>query len=311
MKKQLLTALAAATVSMTAMAQAYIPNAGFETWASQLGEDQQPTGWVSYNVFTASLIDPSNQNQTSVTQAGAPDNYQGTYSAKIETVSLAVNPDATTIPNTAGILMTGTVAFSSPYLRPGYATQQRPMTFSYATKYTPANGDSAFCLVALTHWNSATSTRDTVAFGYDLLPNAIAAYSVRTITLTYLQANMFPDTAAIFFSASTTTNPQVGSALWVDALSFTGYVGIDEHNAAAGVDVYPNPSNNVTNFDVVDANAAFVVAYDMTGREVKRTMIYNKKGSMDVQDLSTGAYTYTILDKEGNVMSRGKFSVTE
>jgi hypothetical protein len=308
MKKQLLTVLAAASVSLTAMAQAYIPNAGFETWGSTAGEDQQPTGWISYNVFTFSLIDVTNQNPTSVTQATGVDAYQGTYSAKITTGTLVNNPDAANIPNTAGVLMTGAVQFNSPYMRSGYGTNQRPQMFSYACKYTPVSGDSAYALVVLTHWNG--SGRDTIAAGLDYLPTAVASYTVRNITLTYNAAfsNAQPDTCLILFSASATAAHD-GSTLYVDALSFTGYVGIDEASASNGVDVYPNPASTLVNFDVTDADAAMVAVYDMTGREVKRVNIFNKKGSLDASAMASGMYTYSILNDKGAVVSRGKFTV--
>lgn len=310
MKKQLLTVLAAASVSLTAMAQTYIPNAGFETWGTTAGEDQQPTGWISYNVFTFSLIDVTNQNPTSVTQATGVDAYQGTYSAKITTGTLVNNPDPTNIPNTAGVLMTGVVQFSSPYMRPGYATQQRPMTFDYACKYSPVSGDTAYAFVVLTHWNG--TDRDTIATGLDYIVSAINSYTVRSINLAYNSTfnNLQPDTCLILFSASS-LNPHDGSAFYVDALNFTGYVGIDEAAAANGVDVYPNPSSALTYFDVVDQSAAYVAVYDMTGREVNRVNIINKKGTVDSYDMASGIYTYSILNDKGEVLSRGKFTVAE
>jgi hypothetical protein len=308
MKKQVLSLFAIVALAVTAYAQ---PNAGFETWSSSVGEDIQPTGWVSYNVFTASLIDPGNTNPTSVTQAPSPDNYQGTYSAKITTIDLVTNPSSSTIPNRGGYLMAGNVSFVSPYLHAGYASTQRPATFSYAAKYTPVNGDSAFCMVMLSKWNG--SSRDTIAIGYDYMPVAIGAYQVRNINLIYDVAfnTTFPDTAQIFFSASGLFAPQVGSSLWVDALAFTGWVGVNESVLNSGVDVYPNPSSTVTNFDVISDEAYQVVITDMTGREVNRLMISNKKAKLDSYLMAAGAYTYSVITKENEVISRGKFSVAQ
>lgn len=311
MKKQVLTLFAFAAVCSTAMAQAFIPNPGFENWGSSFGEDQQPTSWISYNIFTAPLIDAGNTNSASVTQAGSPDNYQGNYSAKITTVTLVTNPDANNIPYTAGILMAGAVSFSSPYMLSGYVSQQRPMTFSYAAKYTPNGTDTASCIVALTKWNG--SSRDTIAWGLDYMPTAVSSYTVRTINLVYNAAfnNTFPDTCAILFGASSYISPSAGSALWVDALSFTGYVGVDEINAANGVSIYPNPSNDVTYFDFISEEASAIAVYDMTGREVSRVNVNNKRAAVNSWEMTAGVYTYAVLNKEGNVTSRGKFSVTE
>ncbi len=109
MKKQLLSIFAISTFAMTAAAQQFISNAGFENWSSSAGEEVQPTGWVSYNVFTSPVFDSGNTNDTSVTKAGPPNNYQGNFSARITTIDLVTNPSPPTIPNRGGYLMAGSV----------------------------------------------------------------------------------------------------------------------------------------------------------------------------------------------------------
>ncbi|HEU4718892.1 MAG TPA: T9SS type A sorting domain-containing protein [Bacteroidia bacterium] len=313
MKKSLLTVLAAGAFALTGFAQQYIPTAGFETWGSSFGEDQQPQNWISYNVFTAPVFDPGGTNPTSVTPAPTPDNYQGAYSAKIVTVDLVTNQSPTTIPNRAGLLMIGSISFTSPYLHPGYLFGSRPATLTYYSKYTPVNGDTAYCLVLLTHWNSSNSTRDTVATGLDWTNTSTTSYAQRTVALVYNpnDANVTPDTCTIVISASSNYTPQAGSTLYVDALSFSGFVGINEQDHAPNpVNVYPNPSNTVTNFDVTSEDAYEVVVYDMTGREVKREQIMNKKGTIDSSTMDNGMYSYHIIAKSGDVLSSGQFAVS-
>ncbi len=309
MKKTLLSSVAVAAMAVAMNAQAFIPNSGFESWGSTAGEDQQPTGWISYNVFTFSLFETSGANPTSVTQAGSPDNYQGNYSARVETVSLVSNPSPTDVPNTAGVLFTGSVSFTAPYMFPGYASQQRPASLSYYAKYTPVNGDSAFCLVSVTHWNG--SSRDTIAVGWDVINTAVASYTQRNVTMIYNGAfvNTIPDTISVMFSASNVVNPQVGSVLWVDAVAFSGYVGMEENNIDNGVSVYPNPSATFTQFDVTAENAAQVVVYDMTGREVRRENFNGKVARVNSAELANGSYTYSIVSTEQEVLARGQFGV--
>lgn len=309
MKKILLSSVAVAALAVSANAQAFIPNAGFESWGSTAGEDQQPTGWISYNIFTFSLFETSGPNPTSVTQAGTPDNYQGNYSARIETVSLVSNPSAADIPNEAGVLYTGSVSFSAPYMFPGYGSQQRPATMEYYAKYTPSGVDSAFAIVSVTHWNG--SSRDTIATGIDLMPGAIAAYQQRSLTLMYNATfqNTIPDTISIAFSASSPFAPQVGSVLWVDAVAFNGYVGMNETTVNNGVSVYPNPSATMTQFDVTADNAQQVVVYDLAGREVRRSDFTGKVARVNSAELANGAYTYSIISTTDEVLARGQFSV--
>ncbi|MCX6310947.1 MAG: T9SS type A sorting domain-containing protein [Bacteroidetes bacterium] len=313
MKKQLLSIFAIASLAMTASAQQFIPNAGFETWGQAAGEEIQPTGWVSYNVFTAPLMDPLNTNSASVTQAGTPNNFQGTYSAKITTIDLVTNPASANLPNRGGFLMAGSVAINAPYIFAGYQFSSRPTAFTYAAKYAPSGIDTAYCLVQLTHWNSILHHRDTVAVGFDYLPLAVSNYQVRNMSIIYntLFSAVFPDTATIFFSASSNITPQAGSALYVDALGFSGYDGISDNSLNNGVDVYPNPSSTITNFDVVSDNAFEVVVYDMTGREVNRLRINNKNAKLNSYTMAKGVYTYSIITKDNEVLTRGKFAVAQ
>ncbi len=141
----------------------------------------------------------------------------------------------------------------------------------------------------------------------------ISTYQIRNINLIFipLYASVFPDTAIIFFSASSAYAPQAGSVMYVDALGFSGYNSINETSQNNGVDVYPNPSSTITNFDVVSENANEVVIYDMTGREVNRLKIDNKKAQLNSYAMAEGVYTYSILTKENEVLSRGKFAVAQ
>ncbi|HTL82204.1 MAG TPA: T9SS type A sorting domain-containing protein [Bacteroidia bacterium] len=308
MKKQILSIIAGLTVVSGLFGQAAIPNSGFEVWQQYFGEPQEPQGWISPNIFASTFYNPN--NPTIATAAGTPDNYQGTYSCRIETKTLVQNPDTNTIPNTSGYVLTGSFSIAAPNIRPGYATQQRPQTLTYYAKYAPMNTDTGWAMVLLSHWNTSTNMRDTIGWGFDFMPLAVPAYTQRTITMTYFSPNA-PDTCIIWFSSSSSVSPNVGSVLFVDALSFTGFVGMDEATNATNVDVYPNPSNAVTNFDVSGNDAFEVAAYDMTGREVKRVSIVNKHAELDSYQLAAGTYTYTILSKDGEVLTRGKFSVTE
>lgn len=309
MKKQLLSVIAVVALAGGVSAQWFIPNPGFESWGSSFGEPQQPQGWISPNILASPLI--SAQNPTVVSAAGAPDNYQGTYSCKITTASLVSNPDPANIPNTSGYCLTGGVQLINPYFRPGYAFTMRPQSLSYYAKYTPVNGDTAFCAVVLTKWNTTNLNRDTIAVGYDIYTNASTTYSQHTVTLMYNtnNNNLQPDTCLIWFSASSNWAPQVGSTLFVDDVSFSGYVGMDDNTAASKVSVYPNPSGDFTYIDVTDNNAQEVLIYDMSGREVRREKFELKKAEIPSWMLATGVYNYTVVDANNEILHRGKFAV--
>src|SRR3989344_8057377 len=113
MKKQLLSIFSILTIG-SAFAQ--IPNNGFESWGSSMGEPAQPLSYVSENVIVISFF-PG--NTASVTQATGVDAFAGTYAAKITTVKVNNNPAPTTIPDTIGLLMLGQVSLSPVALKSG------------------------------------------------------------------------------------------------------------------------------------------------------------------------------------------------
>jgi len=85
MKKQILSLFAATALSLGLSAQAFIPEAGFENWSSTgFGVPVQPNGWISGNIFNNTFM-PQNAGIVFCSQAGTPDNYQGTYSMRLET----------------------------------------------------------------------------------------------------------------------------------------------------------------------------------------------------------------------------------
>lgn len=140
---------------------------------------------------------------------------------------------------------------------------------------------------------------------------SISTYQQRNVAMVYNPtfAGTFPDTISILFSASSPVAPQVGSVLWVDAVAFSGYVGMEENNTNIGVSVYPNPSATVTAFDVTTDNASQVIVYDMAGREVVRENFNGKVARVNSAELANGSYTYSIISTENEVLNRGQFGV--
>jgi hypothetical protein len=53
----------------------------------------------------------------------------------------------------------------------------------------------------------------------------------------------------------------------------------------------------------------YIKISDITGRELSTAPIYNSQVKMNIFTYASGLYIYTILDKSGNTINRGKFSV--
>ncbi|MFH1004060.1 MAG: T9SS type A sorting domain-containing protein [Bacteroidota bacterium] len=315
MKKILLTSLIS---GMFVFSYAQTLTSNFEGW-NGTGANEQPNGWITGNILVGPFFPGNTQ---SVFKAVAPDVHGGTYAMQITTVDVVTNPDATSIPDPYGLAIAGAVTFvPSLSLKPGFPYTSRPATAEFWYKYAPSGADTAGFLMWLTKWNG--TRRDTVATGYWETNSSASAYTLNSVTLFYnpLLPYTLPDTAGVNFSATgigCMTCGNVGSTLWIDDIVFSGWVGINEHPSSEGVIVYPNPASEFVNISV-DADEAFtVVVYDAVGKMVasspfsESTNAINKKaGTIYASNFVAGLYSYSVIDKNGTFLRRGKFNVVK
>jgi Secretion system C-terminal sorting domain len=318
MKKILLATIISGS-SFCAFAQ---PTMDFESW-SGTGANIAPLGWVSEN---AAIYPPLLNNPQSVYQATAADAHGGTYALEIRSVKMQTNPATTMLPDPIGIAATGTVSIvPTASLKFGFPNSSRPGTIDFWYKYSPAGGDMGGCFIVLTAWNTGSGKRDTIANGLWTTTAAAAAYVNQSVPLTYY-SNTTPDSMAIIFSSTNLFNPnytlclkcgKAGSILWVDDIKFTASNGIAEHLSSQGVSVYPNPASDHITIAVEALGEAFSVStFDATGRLVGTVPLalsgnaMNRRTAMiNTADLSSGLYSYSVLDKNGVALRAGKFSV--
>lgn len=316
MKKNLLL-LVISGASVCAFAQ---PTWDFDTpspaW-NGTGPNEQPNGWVTGNVIVGGFFPGNTQ---SVFKAVAPDVHGGLYAMQIVTVDVVTNPDATLIPDPIGFAITGSVVVVPALsLKFGFGYSARPASAEFWYKYAPSGTDTASFFMWLTKWNTVTVTRDTVAWGYWETSATVSSYTQQSVTLTYLSSTLSPDTAGVIFSATGTgcmTCGNVGSTMWVDDVTFSGWNGINEHPSSNGVIMFPNPASEFVTISLDADDAANVIAYDATGRRVAAASLsepinsINKKaGVINTSNLTAGIYSYSVMDKNGNTLRAGKFSV--
>lgn len=306
--KKLILLLFVTASSVCAFAQTTMD---FETWS---GND--PQGWVSGNAIML-LGNP----QSVFKETLAANVHGGTSSMKLVTVTLTNNPDPTSIPDPMGAAFPGVVNMSPLGLKDGFPYTARPATASFWYKYTPVGGDSSSCFVMLSKWNG--TSRDTIAVG-GLVMMGAAAYTQGNINLIYDGAfsSVFPDSMRLYFSATCYTSLNCGTAgstLWVDDITFTGWNGMNEPVSSEGVTLFPNPAvDHVTiSVDALES-AASVIAYDAAGKAVASASLTaptngtnNKTGKINTSALSSGLYSYSIIDTNGNSLRSGKFSVVK
>jgi hypothetical protein len=198
-------------------------------------------------------------------------------------------------------------------LKFGQPIATRPANLSFACKYTPTAGDSAFVLVYLTHWNGAS--RDTVARGKYAQGTTTTSWAVQSITLAYNPsfASVVPDTELVFASSSIYSHygPKMGSTFYVDDFAFSGYNSTNDlPGMASSVSYYPNPASNSMNFkSSVDASSIEVI--DVTGKLVGRYTVDGKEFKLETINFAPGLYIYNLYDKNKAVINRGKFEIAK
>lgn len=315
--KKLLLSLFLCTASACVFAQA--PTWDFDTpspaW-NGTGPNEQPNGWITGNILVSPFFPGNTQ---SIFKATVPDVHGAPYAMQIVTVDLVTNPDPTMIPDPIGFAATGTVSGTS--LKTGFSYTGRPISAGFWYKYSPAGTDTASFFMYLSKWNTITGAKDTIAIGYWETSATTSTYALTSVTLTYLSATLFPDTAGILFSATgpgCLTCGNVGSTLWVDDVFFSGWNGIHELASSNDVIVFPNPANNYLNI-IADVTEAYsVIAYDATGRMISSATLSQamngtnrRTGVINTSDFASGLYSYSVIDSNGNVLKAGKFNVVK
>jgi hypothetical protein len=89
-------------------------------------------------------------------------------------------------------------------------------------------------------------------------------------------------------------------------------VGINEtQQANAEFNVFPNPASSFVNFNTTNSEASKVIAYDLTGKMVISELVEFSKAKMNVHALPNGMYLYTVVGKNNQVLTTGKFNVSK
>ena len=311
MKKIVLSFLAVVGLMSGSVAQV-APDYGFEAWTNlPFSTVQDPNGWASLNALVL-LGSP----QSVFKETTAP--YAGTTSCQITTVKVS----GAAIPNpfrpgqnfdTAGIVGVGKIStMPTPNIKFGFTLvpSSRPATLSFACKYTPTAGDSAFVSAYLTRWNG--TSRDTIARGEYATGTASSVYAVNSLTMIYDPAfsTVWADTMLVFASSSIYRHAgaKVGSTFYVDDLAWSGYNSVNEIENSGTVSVYPNPAANAVSFKS-SASAEKVVIMDLAGRKIGEYNMISDAITVETTGLSSGVYLYNVINDKSEVINRGKFEV--
>ncbi|MDO9186613.1 MAG: T9SS type A sorting domain-containing protein [Bacteroidia bacterium] len=301
MKKTVSTLVVLFSLILTTIAQ---PNGGFETWTPEF-TFESPNNWQTFNFL--SILSPP--NPLSAFKAIGIDKHSGNYALKLKSVFVNNNPMPGTIPDTFGCAFKGKIELSPVTFKAGFPYNGRPEKLEFYSKYSPVGNDSGLARVTLRKWNGAIY--DTIGKG-ELTIASTSEYTLFQLNLSYSSVEQ-PDSAIIaFFSSKDSTTARVGSTLFVDDVSFTGWVGTDEHDKNVGnVKIFPNPAKDHLTITTEIKEAENVKIINVAGKQVGSFKIQNYNASINTSSFAQGIYFYEIIDKKEQILTKGKFTVVK
>lgn len=276
MKKVIFIALTCFGIQSSSQAQT-IPNGGFENWSMPNGYNV-PDSWSTLNDLTAPL-------SVYTCTKGTPGSPGASY-LKLTSKSVAG------IGVVPGIAVSGSLNSGSFSALGGFPFAFHPTFFTGKWQFMGASSnDVGSVVVALTHFDAAAGTRDTVALASHSLVGMEMSWVNFSLPFTYLNANT-ADSCIIMLNASG-SNPQASSYLYVDNLAFTIPIDINELHAKNELEVFPNPAQRVLNIKG-NFDASTVMEYRVFNA-LGKMVLYNRSAfgkniQVDISDLSAGSY---------------------
>lgn len=106
---------------------------------------------------------------------------------------------------------------------------------------------------------------------------------------------------------STTSN--VKDIIWDTTAPAPVLTGLSELSNSGKTYVYPNPASSRITIESANQPGLYLTIFDITGRKIDRTEMYNGKTVLNTSTYNNGVYIYTLTDPSGSLIDRGKFTV--
>lgn len=263
------------------------PNADFETWNSN-GNYAQPASWSTPNPSSAGLGIYTVTKETTWVQSGGA-------SAKLQTRSAL----GFKIP---GLLTLGTFDINlltmEATITGGTAFTGRPSSLTGYLQYQPKSGDNCFIGVLILRKNG--TSWDTLGTGEYTNTSTLNSWNQFVIPITYTSAST-PTHLNIIIMSSDKDNPQTGSILYIDNLSFQ-YAPVGISKADGHSNIHAFYSNSKLKFAAIDPfiTDGTLELFSIDGRLVHREILFregNHLFSSSLQHLVTGIYVVYLTTK--------------
>ncbi len=245
-----------------------IPNSGFETWVQQ-GPGMVPTAWG-----------------TTPTSTKSTDAHGGSFAVQCKTDSFTDPMGNVKI--MPGIIFLGKRGMgpNTPNL-PGSPFNIRPDSFIGWFKYAPKGQDAFKVDVLFTKWNTTWNKQDTIGTAV-YMGDAANNYTKFSMPIEY-SSWATPDSVQISFGSGNPQNPELGSTLIIDDISFVTKPNASVKEQNIQFNVFPNPTNGII---TINHNIAKTLdIYKLDGSRIKSYQIEGQENvQIDLSYLANGMY---------------------
>jgi Secretion system C-terminal sorting domain len=289
----------------------------------------EPVGWVSSNVLTSGLISFPN-NPTTVIKSTS---FFNSLPNSAQIITKKVIPgilSSAGFNDTSGFMISGklvTAPALNIVLGYSYAVKSAQLDFQY--NYQPTSlVDRGLVSVVFLKRNGAA--RDTIATGYTILTGSpsTTAFQTGSVLINYRNINgSAPDTAIIGAASSVGSiknllgslsilapAASLNSTLYLDDLSFSGIVsGVKTISEEKSLSVNFNNNSETLDVNVSSNYIGFtkIKIYDVTGKMIASKNITANAHKLDVKELQTGLYLYSVTDKADKNLKSGKMVISK
>lgn len=123
----------------------------------------------------------------------------------------------------------------------------------------------------------------------------------------FLKSPIFSILSGTVNSSAVNTNQTV-----VYALKDYTTVGVNEHQQQSiGLTMFPNPASTIIHFSTESPEAVKIIAYDVSGKVMATEPFVEGQATINLSQLSSGIYMYSVMDKHHQTLATGKFNVAK
>jgi len=287
MKK--ITIILSVLIAMTIKANAQIPNSGFETWVDYVDSGDCNTPHLVYQ--TPDMWKGSLGKNCLVYSYSIQKNNES-YPAGTGQFSMKIQPD--TADGVRGVASTvhknSSMANGIP---PSFAINYKPTSLYLYYKCSSFGGDTIMCMVYF------YKNKVVIGSGVFGTTATVPAWTPLEIPIIYTTLDV-PDSATVFFMTGVYIQHSTVSTLYVDNLSFAGFVSSVPEKISENTifNLYPNPVSATTQLTIEASSLTkecILIISNINGQELIKQKIEDAKTKIDINNLAKGIYFVKLI----------------